>query len=175
MQPKVTPVDNRSSTVIPTSRYDEFLFASVCEEANGMPLSVLSALARMNVDPWEEAARLAAMPKEVAEKTLVSTFDVASASIGKPSEAETIAARLVRLLPHRTEGATAAATEIAGARSQRTLFSLIWLCFAIALSLLSARHHATTVDAGVSTSSPASQSESPTADGTLSGEGDKSH
>jgi hypothetical protein len=168
-------VDNRPLTVIPTSRYDAFLFASVYEEANGMPLSVLSALARMNVDPWEEAARLAAVPKPVAEKTLVSTFNLVSANIGKLSGAEAIAARLVRLLPHGDEGATAAAPEIAGVRAQRTFFSLIWVCFAIALSLLSARHHATTADADVYTSTQASQSESPNANGTLSGESDKSH
>jgi hypothetical protein len=115
-------VDNRPLTLSPTSTYDEFLFASVCEEANGTPLSGLSALARMNVDAWEEAARLAAMPKEVAEKTLVSTFDVVSNSIGKPAEAEAMAARLVRLLPHWSGGATTAATEIAGVRVQRAFF-----------------------------------------------------
>jgi hypothetical protein len=166
-------VDNRPLTLSPTSTYDEFLFVSVCEEASGTPLSVLSALARMNVDPWEEAARLAAMPKEVAEKTLVSTFDLVSASIGKRSEAEAMAARLVRLLPHRTEAATAAATEIAEVRAQRTFFSLIWVCFAIALSLLSA-HHNPMVDAGVSTypTSPVSRSESPTTNSTLTGASD---
>ena len=37
--------------------------ASIGEERKGMQLSVLSALARMNVDPREEAARLAAMPR----------------------------------------------------------------------------------------------------------------
>jgi hypothetical protein len=58
-----------------TSRYDRFLFAPICEEANGMQLSILSALARMDVDPWEEATRLAAMPEAIAERTLVSTLD----------------------------------------------------------------------------------------------------
>ena len=156
-------MDNRPLALSPTSKYNEFLFAPVCEEANGMRLSVLSALARMNVDPWEEAARLAAMPKEMAEKTLVSTFDLVSASIRKPAEAEAMAARLVRLLPHRDEGATAAATEIAGVRAQRTIFLLIWVCFAIAISILSTLQHPPTPDAGVSTSpaSRASQSESP--------------
>ena len=168
-------MDNRRLTVIPTSRYDAFLFAPVCEEANGMPLSVLSALVRMNIDPWEEAARLAAMPKDIAEKTLVSTFYLVSASIGRPSEAASTAVRLVGLLPHRDEGATAAATEIAGVRAQRRFFSLIWVCFVIALSLLSVRHDAATADAGGSTSGPASQSESPTVNSTLSGESGKSH
>ena len=68
-------VENRSSVSNLTSRYNDFLFATICEEANGMRLSILSALARMNVDPWEEAARLASMPKAIAEQTLVSTLD----------------------------------------------------------------------------------------------------
>ncbi|HUW80105.1 MAG TPA: hypothetical protein VMV54_04310, partial [Acidocella sp.] len=61
---------------IPSARYDGFLFAKVADESNGMQLSVLSALARMNVDPWEEATRLAAMPKALAEKALVSILDL---------------------------------------------------------------------------------------------------
>ena len=43
-----------------------------------MRLSVISALARTNVDPWEEAIRLAAMPKAIAEKTLLSILDLVS-------------------------------------------------------------------------------------------------
>lgn len=37
---------------------DSFLFASVGEEVNGVPLSVLSALTRLGFDPRDEAARL---------------------------------------------------------------------------------------------------------------------
>jgi hypothetical protein len=37
---------------------DAFLFASVGEEEKGIPLSVLSALARLGLDPRNEAARL---------------------------------------------------------------------------------------------------------------------
>ena len=50
-------VDSSPLALSPTARYNDFLFATVCEEANGMQLSVLSALARLNLDPWEEAAR----------------------------------------------------------------------------------------------------------------------
>ena len=64
-----------------------------------MQLSVLSALARMDVDPWEEATRLAAMPKAIAERTLVSTVDQVLGKSWNRSETEVIAARLVQLLP----------------------------------------------------------------------------
>src|SRR5580704_16095137 len=90
-----------------------FLFAPICEEANGMQLSVLSALARMDVDPWEEATRLAAMPKAIAERALVSTLDRVLGKGWNRSETEVIAARLVQLLPHRGEGGTIAPTETA--------------------------------------------------------------
>ena len=68
-------MSNRPSVSSLSSRYDHFLFAPICEEAHGMQLSVLSALARMDVDPWEEATHLAAMPTAIAERTLVSTLD----------------------------------------------------------------------------------------------------
>src|SRR6202040_2817467 len=86
-----------------TSTYNHFLFAPICEEANGMQLSVLSALARMDVDPWEEVTRLAAMPKAIAERALVSTLDRVLGKNWNPSETEVIAARLVQLLPRRGE------------------------------------------------------------------------
>ncbi len=72
-----------------------------------MRLSVLSALARMNVDPWEEATRLAAMPKAIAEKTLLSILDLVSGRSWKSPEAAAIAARLVRLLPQPGEAGAA--------------------------------------------------------------------
>ena len=37
------------------SEFDSFLCAPIGEERNGMLLSVLSALARLDVDPWQEA------------------------------------------------------------------------------------------------------------------------
>ena len=39
--------------------FDAFLFASVGEEVDGVPLSVLSALSQLDLDPRAEAARLA--------------------------------------------------------------------------------------------------------------------
>ena len=114
-------MDNRPSVSSFTSRYNHFLFAPICEEANGMRLSVLSALARMDVDPWEEATRLAAMPKAIAERTLVSTLDQVLGKSCQRSETEVIAARLVQLLPQPGEGATVAQTETARVGAQRDL------------------------------------------------------
>jgi hypothetical protein len=54
------------------SEFDNFLFAPIGEDRNEVPLSVLSALARLDVDPWHEAANLARLPKETATQRLAS-------------------------------------------------------------------------------------------------------
>src|SRR6266481_5090150 len=123
-----------------------------------MHLSVLSALARLNLDPWEEATHLAAMTKADARRALVSTLDLVSGRSWTPSEAEKTAARLVHLLPEQRVGATLAAGGIAGVRSQRTNYWLVWLFIAMAISFLFPHHQAPTVDAGISTSDVISQS-----------------
>ena len=86
-----------------------------------MRLSVLSALARMDVDPWEEATRLAAMPKAIAERTLVSTLDQVLGKSCHRSETEVIAARLVQLLPQPGQGVTIVPTETARVGAQTGL------------------------------------------------------
>jgi hypothetical protein len=50
------------------SDLNDFLFASIGEEQNGVTLSVVSALTRLGVDPWEEAARLTPCPRLVQPK-----------------------------------------------------------------------------------------------------------
>ena len=82
------------------SQYDTFLFASVCE-TDEMTLSVLSVLARQDVDPWQEAARLAQLPKDQAISSLASTIWKAISERGSPSDASGLAARLIELLPSR--------------------------------------------------------------------------
>jgi hypothetical protein len=149
----MTPMDHRARFSTLSASYDDFLFAPVCEDANGMRLSVLSALARMNVDPWEEAGRLATLPKATAERTLLSVLDRVSGRSWKSLEAAAIAARLIRLLPHSGEaGPTRApkANFAAGAANGRGRQSAYWwvlLAVAIAMSFMLLRHQEnTTVD-----------------------------
>jgi len=56
------------------SEFNDFLFASVGEETNGMQLTVLSALSRLGFDPWGEAARLSNLPEEAAAGALAATI-----------------------------------------------------------------------------------------------------
>jgi hypothetical protein len=44
------------------SEFDDFLYAAIGADRNESPLSVLSALARLNLDPWQEAAELSELP-----------------------------------------------------------------------------------------------------------------
>jgi hypothetical protein len=52
------------------SDLNDFLFAAIGNEQNGMQLNVVSGLTRLGLDPWEEAARLAALPKARAAEVL---------------------------------------------------------------------------------------------------------
>jgi hypothetical protein len=84
------------------SDFDDFLFAPIREDKSGMPLSVVSALARLDVDPWEEAARLAAMPGEAATQRLSALIASLPAEPTTAPESRTTAARLIALLPQRS-------------------------------------------------------------------------
>ena len=134
------------------SQYDDFLFAPICDEPGGMRLSVLSALARMNVDPWEEAARLATLSTPDAERTLVSRLNLFPGKRQRSMETEILAARLVALLPKANKATTAKAATIAGVRAQGNNYWFLWLCLAIAMSFLSPHQQTTTTSAGDSVS-----------------------
>jgi hypothetical protein len=51
-------------------QFDRFLYAPLCEQ-DEMTVSVLSALTRQSVDPWQLAAQLTQLSKAQAVKTLV--------------------------------------------------------------------------------------------------------
>jgi hypothetical protein len=81
------------------SEFDNFLFAPIGEDRNDMPLSVLSALARLDIDPWQEAAELARLPREAATKRLALSIAALPDAPLPHLEHGTIAARLIALLP----------------------------------------------------------------------------
>lgn len=90
-----------SSAVIRTNReFDDFLQAPVSAPSDQMPLSVLSALTRLDVDPWGEASELSKLSKEKAinrlEQLIARIPPMASATV----DGRAVATRLVELLPH---------------------------------------------------------------------------
>ena len=83
------------------SEFDDFLFARIGEDTNEMPLSVLSALARLDVNPWQEAAQLTRSPAETATQRLALLIVALPDGLSVDLEPGTIAARLIGLLPRR--------------------------------------------------------------------------
>jgi hypothetical protein len=81
------------------SDLNDFLFASVGEEQNGVTLSVVSGLTRLGLDPWEEAARLTPLPKARAAEALATS--IARLPIRRTPSLDDLAIsrRLVELLP----------------------------------------------------------------------------
>ncbi len=83
---------------------NRFLFAEVGVEQNGMALSVLSMLSRQDVDPWDEAAYLAACPKREAVARLAARVADASIGLANPCDPSAVAVALIGLLPARDNG-----------------------------------------------------------------------
>jgi hypothetical protein len=81
------------------SEFDSFLFAPIGEDRNGTLLSVVSALARLDVDPWQEAGELTRLPRQAAIERLASCIAALPDGPSAPPAPVTIAARLIALLP----------------------------------------------------------------------------
>ena len=82
------------------SEFDSFLCAPIGEEQNGMLLSVLSALARLDVDPWQEAATLTKMPPPDATLRLTSLLSSLPSDAATPLTPSAVV-RLISLLPQK--------------------------------------------------------------------------
>ena len=95
------------------SAYNDFLFGSLGRDVAGTEVTVLSALSRLGIDPWQEAARLAALPRDAAAEALAATILQLPDGTRASAEVPKIAARLVALLP---EGAVADIPQTAEAR-----------------------------------------------------------
>jgi hypothetical protein len=81
------------------SEFNEFLYAPIGDDANGNRLSVLSALGRCDVDPWETAAVLARLPRNAAVGKLVTLLSVDSDAEAPHPDLEVMATRVIALLP----------------------------------------------------------------------------
>jgi hypothetical protein len=118
------------------SEFNEFLFAFVGEEKSGQQLTVLSALARLGLDPWGEAARLSDLPKEAATHALAAVIGKLPGGRWKASELQSIAVRLVNCLPGRdSPSAKSAQGRSTGDQKQKPGATkwLIWLALGAAV------------------------------------------
>jgi hypothetical protein len=145
---------------------DSFLFADVGKEVDGIPLSVLSALARLGVDPRDEAARLSRLTSKAAASQLARLFARLPDRPWTPPELRRIAKRLVELLPAPPKGGEVRQVTSAAGRKLSSPPSrhLIYLALALSGALvfgLAAHGHVT--PGGNETAQPSSQTDSPSA------------
>jgi hypothetical protein len=118
------------------SDFNDFLFAFIGDQQNGMPLNVVSALTRLDVDPWEEAARLAALPKVLATEALEPMIARLPIFRRQQSDNLAISRRLVELLPSGQQ-ATTQRREQAGAKEKEFFHTVMVLaCLALVAAAL---------------------------------------
>ncbi len=129
-----------------------------------MLLSVLSAMARLDLDPWQEAATLARLPGEAATARLASLISALPDEPSAHPDPRTIAARLIALLPRPSNlNISSRATQpgAGAATDSRTIkFVILYMIFMASLigiqSAIASRHPPAHNDA-----SPASSTVSP--------------
>jgi hypothetical protein len=118
------------------SEFNEFLFAFIGEEKGGQQLTVLSALARLGLDPWGEAARLSELSEEAATDALAAAIGTLPGGDWKASEQQSIAAGLVNFLP-RHNSPSARSPQGGGITDQQqksgALRWLVWIALGAAL------------------------------------------
>jgi hypothetical protein len=96
----------RTASNIPIGReFDRFLFATIADDRHGQRLSVLSLLARSDVDPWEAAVHLMNMPGEMATARLAGLIAALPDAAMAKLPADAIAADLIGLLPRASDPA----------------------------------------------------------------------
>lgn len=144
---------------------NDFLFTPIASDSNGMHLTMLSALARAGVDPWVEAAELAALPRESAIQKLVLMLAGVANGPSPGDDTATLAARLVaHLHPAPRPASKSMATPVAAARGEQgpllafsalpkvvrlSIYSLVGLIFMVmCFRALDSREAAAPTDSG---------------------------
>jgi len=109
--------------------FNDFLFAPIREEKNGMILSVISGLTRLDIDPWAEAARLAALPKAIAAQAFAPIIARLEEGGAELFDARKVADRLIGLLPAGASPLLAERGKLDGKGKHLPL--AIWLIFLV--------------------------------------------
>jgi hypothetical protein len=97
------------------ARYGDFLYTALGEDADsGLSVSVLSALARLDVDPWELAEALARMPFDTAVDRFAAILKTLPCVACGREHPLALARRLIALLPDGSAAPSGAATAAGG-------------------------------------------------------------
>ncbi|MFM9849863.1 MAG: hypothetical protein ACKVP3_22245 [Hyphomicrobiaceae bacterium] len=134
---KVTPAVSVSFF---KSEFNDFLYAPIGADRHEMPLSVLSALTRLNLDPWKEAAELSELPKDTATQRLATLIARLPGGRWTPADSGSIADRLIELLPHRRRSKAAEnAQGLLGLSGSAVVKTLVCAALVIALIIAASR------------------------------------
>jgi len=119
--------------------FDRFLFAAIADDRHGHRLSVLSLLARSDVDPWEAAANLMSAPREMATARLAALIAALPAEATTKLPADAIAADLIGLLPRTNKLAPPSLPEPLGdisSENARAMLGFIGLALLVVIALI---------------------------------------
>jgi hypothetical protein len=119
--------------------FDRFLFAAIADDRHGQRLSVLSLLARSDVDPWEAAANLMNMPREMATARLAALIAALPDHAATKLPVDAIVAELIGLLPRASQLAPPSLPEPLGdisSENARAMLGFIGLVLLIAIALI---------------------------------------
>lgn len=132
--------------------FEPFLFAVICDETNGMALTMNSLIARSGADPWTEAARLAKLPKAAALDALTRILPNRDGD-----EKSATLARLLALLPSQRP-AILKVTPVTRTSATPLLIAAalaLLICWALATLLSGASHDDHPVEpTGISSPAP---------------------
>lgn len=117
------------------SSLNPFLFSDVGMEPNGTSLTILSMLARLGKDPWDEAAAWAGQPKAAAIRLLTDSISRMPPNQQAFDDAQLTASRLVNLLPAPEAPKVAAMWPALAATPKGGLLALLYLSLFLVFNL----------------------------------------
>jgi hypothetical protein len=83
------------------TEYNDFLYAPLGEDENGHKISVLSALARLDIDPWERAEHLHRLSASAAVQELTALVAALPEGYSARAAPDRVATGLIALMPPR--------------------------------------------------------------------------
>jgi hypothetical protein len=125
-----------SSACLLGPEFDDFLFAPLGEEKNGMLLRVVSALARLDLDPWQETTSLARLPKETATERLAALIAVLPDRPAVLQDPVAMASSLIARLPRPSSLRAPSADRPSGNLNPVVTQSQVFLLIAFLLVML---------------------------------------
>lgn len=129
----------RPDYALSRARYTHFLFTVVGSERRGTQnsgedITVLTALERLGIDPWQEAARLSVLPRAEAAESLAATFVNLPDTRWAAGDATGAARRIINTLPEPSHRAPARL-------SPRTFLAWgLWAAVGLALALIAVNY-----------------------------------